>query len=250
MPELIVYTEDGRESINSNKVPLLALEFIDSGPRGNVVSSRYFPLTTEFTLSNPPKNSRSCAQAYTSSRVEKNKLVFIKPAVVGNGIRCVGMYANGGVNSYYSVTDVTNSGNYRLHTVLADVSNEVPVSGYFNIYEDTDAHKLVWSMETFRCGVSVLAALPINSMIISYAIPPWVDKNELYISVPHTLIYDHDNGTDPYYDISDITMQIIGDVAYVRCNRATESGINRSPRYASMVVFAVIKKALTSTIKN
>lgn len=240
---LLVYTEDGRESVNSSKIPLLAKVKKNVGYSPTARSTNVFPVTRPTTV----RPSRNNFSPYANRAEEFKGLVFMKPSNIANGVHCFTYYSNLDVNTLYSVTDLGNNGNFNLDIVMADLDDVARVKGYINVYADDTANTLMWSLETFRCGINVLAVMPITQPLISFEIPPWVDKNAFYVSVPHTVIYNKDNGTDSTWDVSEIGFQIIGNTAYVRCMRSTQNGQDQSPVPDGFLVFAMISKALTNT---
>lgn len=240
---LLVYTEDGRESVNSNKLPLLAKVKKNVGYRSTARSSGVFPLTGPATV----KPSRDNFSPYANRAEEFKGLVFMKPSNIANGVHCFTYYSTSDVNTFYSVADLGNNGNYNLDIIMADLDDVARVKGYINIYADDLANTLMWSLETFRCGINVLGVVPINQVLITFPIPSWVDKNDFYVSVPHSVIYNQDNGTDSTWDVSEIGFQIIGNTAYVKCMRSTQNGQNQNPPPDGFLVFAMISKALTNT---
>ena len=249
MPQILVYTEDGRESVNSNRVPLLAKVKKTVGNYGSIVQTKMFPVTTTNINSNAIKNSKYNLEPYPDRVDEFAGLVFAKPNALGNGLRCFGWYQTMSNNSYYAVADLTGSSNYKVDIVLAHVDSVIRPKGYINVYEDTTEHKMTWSLETFRCGVNVVARTKFTQAALAIPIPSWVDKNNLYISVPHGIVYNEDNETDSVFDISEIGFQIIGDTAHIRCFRTNQVGTNRPPFTTADLILAEIPKALaTETI--
>lgn len=244
MPSVIVYTEDGRESINSNKKPLLASVKKLVTPSGGVVNNQFFPLTSANTFTNPNYPSRITKNPYANRAEEGKGLVFIKPSHVNNGVRCFGYYSNTDVDTFYSVFDLSSNGNYNMDVMMADIDVVPRDRGYINMYADDAANTLMWSIETLRCGINVVSVLPFSQQLLTVLIPTWVDKSKLYVSVPHSIIYNRDNGTDAVWDVSEVGFQIIGNTAYIRCRRVTEAGHNRTPPPGGFIVLAEITNAL------
>jgi len=250
MPQILVYTENGRESVNSNKIPLLAKTHKKVGHSSISRVEKAFPLNSTNPSSNPLKPSRGNYNPYNSRSEEYKGVVFMKPAVLGNGVCCKGLYETTNINTYYSVADLTGSGNFNLDIVMADIDNEPRQRGFINVYADDATSSLIWSLETFRCGINVIAYRSFNQTLIEFDIPHWVNKNNLYVSVAHPLIYNRDNGTDAVWDISDYYYQIIGDKAYVRCVRSNQNGQNQPPALGGWVVLAEISRALSTETIN
>ena len=248
MPQILIYTEDGRESVNSSKVPLLAEVKKTVGNSTNTISTKMFPVTTANHLNNAIKYAKENLAAYPDRVDEFAGLVFAKPNEMGNGLMCYGVYHTTNTNTNYAIADLTGTNNYKVDIVLAHVDSVIRPRGYINVYDDTPEHNMIWSLETFRCGINVVARTKFTQASLAIPIPSWVNKNNLYISVPHSIIYNEDNGRDPTFDVSEIGFQIIGNTAHVRCFRGNEIGLNQPPFTQADLILAEINKSLTTEI--
>ena len=248
MSSILAYTENGKESVNSNKVPLIAKALKKVSSKGSVFLSKYFPLTTVNVSTNAAKNAKYTFNPCANRIEEFSGLLFVKPAVLGNGVICWGEYATTSTNTFYIVVDLTGSANYNLDAVVAtvDTTQTRPLS-YIRIYEDTSAHNLIWTLEHFICGINLIDIKYFSDgYLVTYNIPSWVNKNNLYISVPHKAVFNNDNGTDATWAVSEIAYQIIGNVAYVRCFKTTNAGTNQPVPANTWFVFAEITNALST----
>lgn len=247
MPSILTYTEDGRESVNSNKLPLLAkYKYVTNSSYTNT-GNRMFPLNSANPNTNPIKVGNYLHPPYKTRALENEGLVFMKPTNIANGIFAFGAYATTFVNSQYCVTDLTGNGDFRGDIIIAGVDTVDRGSGFIRVHADDANNTLIWSLDTFKCGVNVLAVVPFTQMLHIFDIPSWVDKNHLYVNVPHMLVFDRDNGTDPTYSASSVAYQIIGDKAYVRCYAANQNGPTASPGPGGWIVLAYIPNALSTT---
>lgn len=243
MPSVVVYTEDGRESINSAKRPMLASIKKLVYPTNTTINVRAFPITTESYYTNPISVAKVCKQPYAGYAEEHKGIVFIKPNNRNNGIVCYGVYSNTPVNTNYSIVDLGANNNYNLDMVMADIDVVPRDRGYINMYADDPASTLMWSLETMTCGINVIKVIPLSQPYITELIPTWVNLDKLYVSVPHNNIYNRDNGTDPDWDVSDMNYQLIGNTMHIRNRRISGYG-PLNPYPGGFIVLAEITNAL------
>ena len=245
MAEILVYTEDERESVNTNKHPVVANVLRTIQKSSKYYGSVRYPLDVAENWLNPKTPSYATLPPFTSRATERRGMTFIRPQKTGNGVE---MYTDTtqlyNFDTHYIVSDVTRSGNYALELVKADVVDN-PVAGkYINVFNDDTSNTVRWALDTFRCGINVIYRKVLLDVMNTIPIPSWVDTDQLFICVPHHLIYSEDNGTDPWWDNSALLYQVVGRNVKIRYARSTQDGWKQPPREHAWLILAVIPNAL------
>ena len=247
MAKFVVYAEDGRESVNSQKMPLVAISKRIVRPTTSTSNmwTYTFPLYKDPAIMGAKTYLYPYKVPYNNVNEEVDSLVFIRPKGSGNGVTVSTPYSNSEYIAYFRLADTGNP-EKGLEVILTDMLGVARDTRYITCYADDDSNKPTWTMDTYIYSVSIVHKVLItNGLAYSFSIPAGERKEDYFVSVPLMAVWNADNGTDTYYEASEFAVQEIGGVLYFRVFRTIVNNYS-SPRTPVYVYVAKIQNFIST----
>lgn len=247
MAKFVVYTEDGRESVNSQKMPLVAVSKRIVRPTTNTSNAwtYTFPLYKDPAIKGARTYLYPYNIPYNNVNEEVDSLVFVRPRGSGNGVIVKTPYGNTQYIAYFHLADTGNP-EKGLEVILTDLLGVALDTRYITCYADDNSNKPTWTMDTYRYSVSIVhKTLITNGLVHSFSIPAGERKEDYFVSVPLMAVWNADNGTDSYYEASEFAVQEIGGILYFRVFRTVVNNFS-SPRTPVYVYVAKIQNFIST----